>query len=136
MRLRAIPTLLLSAALTAGALAATAAPATAAPASFEDQLRALPGVSVTGVTDKEGFPLYSLSITQPVDHARPGLGTFQQRFTLWHKSTAKPVVVYTGGYGLSSSTREPTTLLDANQLSVEHRFFGPSVPAGGTPGAR
>ncbi|MFI5661208.1 S28 family serine protease [Streptomyces sp. NPDC051684] len=133
MRLRAIPTLLLSATLTAGALAATAAPATAAPASFEDQLRALPGVRVTGVTDKEGFPLYSLSITQPVDHARPGAGTFQQRFTLWHKSTAKPVVVYTGGYGLSSSTREPTTLLDANQLSVEHRFFEESVPSGGTP---
>ncbi|MFI7341562.1 S28 family serine protease [Streptomyces sp. NPDC050085] len=136
MRLRTLPTLLLSAALTAGALAATAAPAAAsnsAPASFEDRLRAIPGVTVTGVTDKEGFPLYDLSITQPIDHDRPALGTFQQRFTLWHKSTAKPVVVYTGGYGLSSSTREPTTILGAGQLSVEHRFFGPSVPAGGTP---
>ncbi|MBO1330633.1 S28 family serine protease [Streptomyces sp. VRA16 Mangrove soil] len=140
MRLRAIPTLLLSAALTAGALAATAAPAGAATASaqasFEDQLRALPGITVTGVSDKEGFPLYALTITQPIDHTDPRSGTFQQRFTIWQKSTAKPVVVYTGGYGLSSSTREPTTILDANQLSVEHRFFGPSVPAGGTPWAK
>ncbi|GAA2295734.1 S28 family serine protease [Streptomyces kunmingensis] len=136
MRLRTLPTLLLSAALTAGALAATAAPATAstvAHASFEDQLRAIPGVTVTGVTDKEGFPLYSLSIIQPIDHDKPRSGIFQQRFTLWHKSTAKPVVLYTGGYTLSSATREPTTILDANQLSVEHRFFGPSVPAGATP---
>ncbi|MFE1956043.1 S28 family serine protease [Streptomyces sp. NPDC059524] len=133
MRLRTVPTLLLSAALTAGALAATAAPASAADGSFEERLRAIPGVSVTGVTDKEGFPLYSLSITQPVDHDDPAAGTFQQRFTLWHKSADRPVVFYTGGYGLSSSTREPTALLDANQLSMEHRFFGPSVPAGATP---
>ncbi|MFH8370600.1 S28 family serine protease [Streptomyces sp. NPDC018031] len=136
LRIRTVPRLLLSAALAAGALAATAAPATAATTthtSFEDRLRAIPGVTVTGVTDKGGHPLYSLTITQPVDHRKPRLGTFEQRFTLWHKSSAKPVVFYTGGYGLSDSTREPTTILDANQLSVEHRFFGPSVPAGPTP---
>ncbi|MFB7575300.1 S28 family serine protease [Streptomyces sp. NPDC056165] len=135
MHTRTIPTLLLSAALTAGVLATTAAPAAAADtaataeASFADQLRAIPGVTVTDVTDKDGYPLYSLTITQPIDHSKPELGTFGQRFSLWHKSVTKPVVFYTGGYGLSSATREPTTILDANQLSVEHRFFGPSRPA-------
>ncbi|MEV6109502.1 S28 family serine protease [Streptomyces sp. NPDC051940] len=133
MRNRVLPALLMSAALTAAVLTAGVAPAAADGPSFEEQLRAIPGVTVTGVADKGGFPQYSLSITQPIDHRKPELGTFQQRFSLWHKSADKPVVFYTGGYGLSTSTREPTTILDANQLSVEHRFFGPSVPAGGTP---
>ncbi|MBC9713341.1 aminopeptidase [Streptomyces sp. TRM66268-LWL] len=120
-----------SAALPATATAVTAAEADATSATesdIGDRLAALPGVKIVSVADKGGFPLYALTFTQPVDHRDPAKGTFEQRLTLWHKSTAAPVVFYTGGYALSSSTREITTLLDANQISVEHRFFGSSRP--------
>ncbi|MFC9245247.1 aminopeptidase [Streptomyces sp. NPDC057136] len=126
--------------------AATAVPATAAPGTdspsapaaatsavqstdIREQLERTPGLTVTSVADKGGYPLYSLTITQPVDHTDLARGTFEQRFTLWHKDTARPMVHYTGGYGLSSGTREITNILDANQVSVEHRYFNVSRPA-------
>ncbi|WP_255306148.1 hypothetical protein [Streptomyces sp. Wb2n-11] len=84
------------------------------------------------MTDEGGFPLSTLTLTQPVDHRDPG--TFQQRLTLWHKSETAPVVHCTGGYGLSSGTREITTLLGANQVSVEHRSFNTSRPAAASTG--
>ncbi|WP_327357012.1 S28 family serine protease [Streptomyces sp. NBC_01304] len=135
MRTKAIPALLcagvISATLLSGITPAAAAEraSTAAAQDIRDQLEKIPGLTIVKVEDKGGFPLYTLSLTQPVDHNKPWRGTFQQRFTLWHKATAKPVVHYTGGYNLSSSTREPTTILDANQLSVEHRYFIDSRPA-------
>ncbi|MFE4718793.1 S28 family serine protease [Streptomyces sp. NPDC056728] len=97
---------------------------------IQAQLAAIPGMSVVSVTDKEGYPFYTLTYAQPVDHSNPKAGTFTQRLTLWHKAAAKPTVFYTGGYTLSSSTREITKLLDANQVSIEHRYFAESRPKG------
>jgi hypothetical protein len=115
--------------------AATAAPTstTAGPARAESiraKLERIPGLTVVSETQKEGRPFFDLTLRQPVDHDDPRRGTFEQRFTLWHKAETAPMVHYTGGYTLSSSTRELTRLLDANQVSVEHRFFAGSVPAG------
>ncbi len=143
MRTKVLPSLLcagLMAAtgLLAGSPAVAAQPAraagatsAAAAADIREKLEKIPGLTVVSVTDKGGFPLYTLTLTQPVDHRDPGSGTFQQRLTLWHKSETAPVVHYTGGYGLSSGTREITTLLGANQVSVEHRYFNTSRPAAG-----
>ncbi|MGW0547432.1 S28 family serine protease [Streptomyces altiplanensis] len=143
MRTKVLPSLLcagLMAAtgLLAGSPAVAAQPAraaattsAAASADIREKLEEIPGLTVVSVTDKGGFPLYTLTLTQPVDHRDPGSGTFQQRLTLWHKSETAPVVHYTGGYGLSSGTREITTLLGANQVSVEHRYFNTSRPAAG-----
>ncbi|MGR8011263.1 S28 family serine protease [Streptomyces hypolithicus] len=105
------------------------ATSTAATADIREKLERIPGLTVVSVADKGGFPLYTLTMAQPVDHRDPSSGSFQQRLTLWHKSETAPVVHYTGGYGLSSSTREITTLLGANQVSVEHRYFNTSRPA-------
>ena len=71
-----------------------------------------------------------LSYTQPVDHRRPSAGTFQQRFTLLHKATDRPMVLHTSGYNVSIRVfrSEPTVLVDGNQISVEQRFFTPSRP--------
>ncbi|GAA4519924.1 MULTISPECIES: S28 family serine protease [Nonomuraea] len=137
---------LLSAALalalvTTGALAqpASAAAATASAASAAtvadpllDKLAAIPGLTVVSESRPSGFRFFVLTLTQPVDHRRPGKGTYQQRLTLLHRSDDAPVVLYTGGYGLavnpSASQTEPTRLLGANQVSVEHRFFRSSRP--------
>ncbi|MGH4027409.1 S28 family serine protease [Actinomycetota bacterium Odt1-20B] len=121
-------------AVLAGSASATAqggAPARSGRADdVRDRLEHIPGMKVTAVKEVEGHPLYSLTYAQPVDHDDPGAGTFTQRLTLWHKATDKPTVLYTGGYTLASNTTALTKLIDANQVSVEHRYFEESRPAG------
>jgi hypothetical protein len=97
---------------------------------IRERLEKIPGMKVVSVVDREGYPFYTLTYTQPVDHADPGAGTFTQRATLWHKATDKPTVLYTGGYTLASNTTALTKLIDANQVSVEHRYFAQSRPSG------
>jgi hypothetical protein len=98
-----------------------------------DRLAAIPGLSVVSETRSTGYRFFVLSYRQPADHRHPAGGTFEQRLTLLHRATAAPTVLATGGYGLAESPRpsqtEPTALLNANQVSVEHRFFAPSRPA-------
>lgn len=103
--------------------------AAAAP-DIREQLEKIPGMKVVSVVDREGYPFYTLTYAQPVDHDHPRAGTFTQRATLWHKATDKPTVLYTGGYTLASNTTALTKLIDANQVSVEHRYFEQSRPSG------
>ncbi|GIE88237.1 tripeptidyl aminopeptidase [Actinoplanes regularis] len=111
-------------------------PATAARAADDpllDQLKAVPGLSVVSETQGTGYRFFVLTYRQPADHRHPGQGSYEQRLTLLHRSAGSPTVLYTNGYGLAASPRptetEPTRLLGANQVSVEHRFFTPSRPA-------
>ncbi|MEU7580720.1 S28 family serine protease [Streptomyces sp. NPDC041068] len=97
---------------------------------IRERLERIPGMTVVSVADKEGFPLYTLTYEQPVDHRKPGGATFTQRATLWHKATDKPTVLYTGGYTLAGGTTAVTKLIDGNQISLEHRYFGKSRPTG------
>ncbi|MGW2227703.1 S28 family serine protease [Streptomyces formicae] len=118
-----------------GAVPATAGTGAAARAGdaatdIRGQLEKIPGMTVVSVADKEGSPLYTLTYAQPVDHRKPKGATFTQRATLWHKDTGKPTVLYTGGYTLAGGTTALTKLIDANQVSVEHRYFAQSRPSG------
>lgn len=95
------------------------------------RLRALDGVTAEAVpTDREGFAYYVLRFTQPVDHANPGGPVFQQRVSLLHRTAAAPLVALTSGYWdyYEDSPVELTGLLVANQISIEHRYFGESRP--------
>ncbi|MFI1679998.1 S28 family serine protease [Streptomyces sp. NPDC020607] len=108
-----------------------AAPGKKSPSSdIRERLERIPGMTVVSVADKEGHPLYTLTYKQLVDHRRPHGATFTQRATLWHKATDKPTVLYTGGYTLAGGTTALTKLIDANQVSVEHRYFAESRPKG------
>ncbi|MFE0103100.1 S28 family serine protease [Streptomyces sp. NPDC059009] len=105
-------------------------PSAAAADDFRERLESIPGMTVTSVEDDKGHPLYKLTYAQPVDHGHPEAGTFTQRLTLWHKATDKPTVLFTSGYGLNYDTNTLTDILDANQVSVEHRYFKESRPTG------
>ncbi|MGH4027408.1 S28 family serine protease [Actinomycetota bacterium Odt1-20B] len=130
MRNKGISTLV-CAGLMAGSAVLAGPTATAAAADdFRERLESLPGMTVTGVQDQAGHPLYELTYEQPVDHDDPGAGTFTQRLTLWHKATDKPTVLLTGGYALLSDVTPLTQMVDGNQVSLEHRYFGKSRPAG------
>ena len=66
---------------------------------------------------------------QPIDHQNPEKGHFYQRVYLSHSGFDQPNVLITEGYHRPSNRiYELTPLLDANQIEVEHRYFGSSVP--------
>ncbi|MEU2157842.1 S28 family serine protease [Streptomyces sp. NPDC019396] len=114
--------------------AATAADPGASPAGasqdIKDRILAIPGMSLIEEKPYAGHRYFVLDYTQPVDHRRPSKGTFQQRITVLHKDTVRPTVFYTSGYnvGTSPRRREPTQIVDGNQVDMEYRFFTPSRP--------
>lgn len=98
-----------------------------------DQLAALPGVTVTELTPTHapaGYRYFQLQVTQPVDHAVPSGATFTQEVSLLHRDATAPMIAATTGYDdyIHDRAAEPTRLLAANQISIEHRFFGTSRP--------
>ena len=96
-------------------------------------LRATPGVasvqeSTSGLPDVRSFVF---TFQQPVDHRNPTGTTFSQTLTLLHRSATAPVVLAATGYDIprSPAQGEPARILAANQLQVEHRYFGSSTPS-------
>ena len=76
---------------------------------------------------------YLLEITQLTDHQNPASETFTQRVYLAHRGFERPVVFITEGYSAGYAAKpnyinELSTIVDANQVCVEHRFFGESAP--------
>jgi hypothetical protein len=104
------------------------------------QLQALPGVVDVraGTAGRGGGQTYNILFEQPIDHAHPAMGKFQQRVYLSHADFSRPVVLNTEGYAAQGAggAGELGRMLGAtNTLTVEHRYFGQSVPhtAEGTP---
>ena len=102
-----------------------------------DKLRAIPGVTAIEAgtvpgPELEDFTYYVLHFTQPVDHDDPTRGFFQQRVSLLHRNNVAPtpMIVHTSGYAddWGNHPTELALMLDANQVSIEHRFFGSSRP--------
>lgn len=92
----------------------------------------LPDVAFEAIATPAGFEdAYELRIKQPIDHNNPEKGYFYQRAFLTHQNKVFPTVLVTEGYERTSNgVNELTRLLNANQIIVEHRYFGESQPAG------
>jgi hypothetical protein len=104
------------------------------------RLRELPGVTVeVGEFPEDDLDLalqfryYVLRFTQLVDHTDASQGTFQQQVRLLHRNelAPSPMIVYTAGYAdrWGYKPHELTNMLAANQISIEHRYYGTSRPA-------
>ncbi|TQF12093.1 hypothetical protein FJV41_30885 [Myxococcus llanfairpwllgwyngyllgogerychwyrndrobwllllantysiliogogogochensis] len=97
-----------------------------------ERLRAMPDVVVASekVSPFPNTRFFTLWFAQPVDHRAQDGEWFWLRATLLHRSFDAPTVVYGTGYAIRTTPgqSEPTMLLDANQLSVEQRFFSSSRP--------
>jgi len=95
-------------------------------------LKSIPGAEVVKKDTSAYKEFYILMLPQAVDHNNPGGASFKQRVFVGHEGFDKPTVMETEGYGadwVSTNTMsEPTKILKANQLYVEHRYFGPSTP--------
>lgn len=96
------------------------------------KLEQLPGTSVEKRQSPiVGYEYYYLRIEQPLDHHSTGTDAFAQHVRILLKDTDSPVILRTNGYGLSSEQRlspmELTSMLSANQVEIEHRYFGEST---------
>ncbi|MFA9370703.1 MAG: S28 family serine protease [Labilibaculum antarcticum] len=100
------------------------------PKDLLNQLGEIPGISVKKIEGDTTFSeYYELYFTQNIDHLNPKAGTFQQRVLLGHQSFDQPMVVELEGYKIwSDKAGELSKLLNANQTTIEHRYFKNSMP--------
>jgi hypothetical protein len=101
--------------------------------SFEESLNQISIIDYEKRSSQfPGYSYYYLSVEQPIDHTNLSLGTFNQRVRILLQNTKLPVVFITNGYGLRAEQNlelhELTKKLNANQIEVEHRYFGESKP--------
>jgi hypothetical protein len=76
---------------------------------------------------------YLLNFEQPVDYQNQAGAQFRQRVFVSHRDIEAPVVFITEGYDARHAENnkfvsELAVLINANQVCVEHRYFGESVP--------
>lgn len=95
-----------------------------------ERLKLLPEVEVHEKEAADGFKQhFEIFLTMPLDHQNPDAGTFRQRLLLSHLDFQRPLVFVTEGYWIFAEQRyELSRLLNANQLRLEHRFYGKSRP--------
>ncbi|MEM9930069.1 MAG: S28 family serine protease, partial [Bacteroidota bacterium] len=99
-----------------------------AQSGIEQKLMTLPGLEeARKMQGRDGQPVYELYFRQPLDHQDTTKGFFQQKVYLTHKGYDQPTVLVTEGYTAPRPTYyELSQLLEANQIRVEHRYFGNS----------
>ncbi|MDP4206688.1 MAG: S28 family serine protease, partial [Bacteroidota bacterium] len=76
---------------------------------------------------------YLVILSQLIDPSNPSVGTFKQRVFVSHLDFSAPVVLVTEGYIADYASRpkyveELAGMFGTNQICVEHRYFGKSVP--------
>lgn len=77
---------------------------------------------------------YVVWFRMPLDHKNPNSPTFPLKAYYSHKNFNRPMVVVIDGYTMyTSRPNELTRILDANQLTIEHRFFDQSRPKDSIP---
>jgi hypothetical protein len=95
-------------------------------------LKAIPGAEITRVDSSSWNEYYVLMLPQPVNHNLPEGKKFKQRIFVGHRGFDRPTVMETEGYSAEWMNGylidEPSQILNANQLYIEHRYFGASVP--------
>lgn len=108
--------------------AQTTTDATSEVPQLEQLLYDLPDIRFERVKDVGGFPAFMLNVKQNLNHQDDSSTHFYQRVLLVHRGFKNLNVMNTNGYTLERNPHELSELLDANFISVEHRFFGPSTP--------
>ena len=101
----------------------------------DEVIAALSGIA--GIYDVElrkgddGTPIYYFKFTQYIDNFDSSKGIYLQQAALLFKGFDKDVVVHTCGYALQTDKfgfDDLSIYLDANQIDIEHRYFGSSLP--------
>lgn len=100
-----------------------------------NQIKSFPEVkSIQKIAQNPFFKeSYEILIDQYLDHGNPAAGKFTQRVILSDFNKYSPVIFVTEGYSADYAIKptyvnELSRILDANQIVVEHRYFGKSMP--------
>ncbi|MCF8361004.1 MAG: peptidase [Prolixibacteraceae bacterium] len=103
--------------------------------SFKQKLEKLPHVVSVEEIEHHSFfnATYEVMFKQYLDHENQQKGTFLQRVFVSNYDEKSPVVYVTEGYTANYAAKatyinELSTIIEANQVVVEHRFFGKSMP--------
>jgi hypothetical protein len=101
--------------------------------SIKDRLAAIPGAIVSQLSNSNFKEYYEVLLDQPLDHADPSAQKFRQRIIIGISSIDSAVVMDTDGYAINYALNnnyrhELASLLHANLVLIEHRFFGHSAP--------
>ncbi len=91
--------------------------------------------SIKPITNDSLFQsTYVVWFRMPIDHNNPNSPTFPLKIYYSHKDFNKPMVVVIDGYTMyTSRANELSQILDANQITIEHRFFDQSRPKDSIP---
>jgi hypothetical protein len=99
------------------------------------QIKSFPEVVSIQKIDQYPFfkEAYEILIEQYLDHGNPAAGKFKQRVILSDYNKYSPVIFVTEGYRADyalkdSYINELSKILEGNQIVVEHRYFGKSMP--------
>lgn len=105
-----------------------------------EKLRDMPLVTevkeLENAQDSPFSSTYELSFISQIDYKDASKGEFTQKAFLQLRDDKKPTVVCIEGYTYNASNlsiykpHELETLLDANVIHIEHRYFGNSIPTG------
>jgi hypothetical protein len=71
---------------------------------------------------------WEIRLWQPVDHRNPDGPRFSQQVFLYFAGADRPVIVETEGYGARGGRNELASLMQANLIRIEHRYFEESRP--------
>ncbi len=103
--------------------------------TIELQLQQLFGAKNVTFIDSSGFKeYYRVNVSQFIDHKDESKGKFYQRLLIGIRAPGAINVMQTEGYDIPKSNEdihyktELTKILDANQVIIEHRYFGSSIP--------
>ncbi len=95
-------------------------------------LKTIQGAEIVKKDTSAFKEFYIVMLPQAVNHANPSGPSFRQRIFIGHEGFDRPTVMETEGYNADWVTpktkTEVTTLVNGNQLYVEHRYFGISSP--------
>jgi hypothetical protein len=99
------------------------------------QIKSFPEVISIQKIDQYPFfkETYEILIEQYLDHGNPAAGKFNQRVILSDYNKYSPVIFVAEGYKADYATQESyvnelSKILEGNQIVVEHRYFGKSMP--------
>ena len=95
-----------------------------------DWLKTIPEIEVVETINSDNFnEVYEIFITQPIDHNNADGPKYKEQIFLSHVDKNKPMVIELDGYAVNNRPTELGKILKCNQIMVEHRYFGESVPA-------
>lgn len=93
----------------------------------QQTINGIKGISFIKKHHKDFKEYYEIWVDQKIDHFNTESKSFKQRLFVGINNPAAPTLVETEGYALGNSSL-PSFMSGCNYISVEHRYFGRSLP--------